>query len=74
MNLSVLLTEAITVGLFTVVLGYLVVYVMKLMKLKLSREVSMGLALFIIGMLIHIICEFTGINKWYCKNGHACSK
>jgi hypothetical protein len=27
----------------------------------------------IIGMLVHLICEFSGINKWYCKNGNACN-
>jgi H+/Cl- antiporter ClcA len=25
-----------------------------------------------IGFLFHIFCEVTHINKWYCKNGHAC--
>lgn len=28
----------------------------------------------ITGMLVHIICEFTGINKWYCRNGFACRR
>lgn len=27
----------------------------------------------IIGMLVHLICEFGGLNKWYCKNGNACN-
>ena len=26
------------------------------------------------GALFHLICEATGVNKWYCKNGNACSK
>ena len=25
------------------------------------------------GMIFHLTCEATGINKWYCKNGNACS-
>jgi hypothetical protein len=24
------------------------------------------------GILFHLICEFTGVNAWYCKNGAAC--
>jgi len=74
MKLGVLLMEAAAVGVLTVILGIIVVSVMNLMKLKLAREVSMGIALFIIGGLIHLFCEVTGVNKWYCKNGHACSK
>jgi|TARA_B110000196_G_scaffold149267_1_gene128937 hypothetical protein len=26
------------------------------------------------GALLHLLCEVTGVNKWYCKNGNACSK
>jgi len=28
---------------------------------------------FVIGVLIHLACEFTGINAWYCRHGSACS-
>ena len=27
----------------------------------------------IIGMFVHLLCEFSGLNKWYCKNGNACN-
>jgi hypothetical protein len=26
----------------------------------------------IIGILDHLLCEFSGINKYYCKYGNAC--
>lgn len=29
---------------------------------------------FIIGVIVHLICEGSGINDWYCNNGNACSK
>jgi hypothetical protein len=29
------------------------------------------IATFIIGVLVHLLCEFSGANKWYCKNGNA---
>jgi hypothetical protein len=30
-------------------------------------------ATFAIGALLHLMCEFSGINRWYCKNGNACN-
>ena len=29
---------------------------------------------FLLGFLLHLICELTGINNWYCRNGNACQK
>ena len=30
--------------------------------------------MFIVGFLIHLVFEALGLNKWYCKNGAACSR
>ena len=27
---------------------------------------------FLAGFLVHILCEFSGINRWYCTHGNAC--
>ena len=72
MNLQALLMEAVAVGVVVVILGYLVVYVMEHMKLKMGREKQMILGFFMLGVITHLVCEFTGVNKWYCKKGHAC--
>lgn len=32
------------------------------------------LSYFVTGCLVHGICQATGINKWYCKNGAACRR
>lgn len=29
--------------------------------------------MFSVGVLLHLLFEFSGINKWYCKNGVACN-
>ena len=75
-----LLKEAVIVGIATVVIGTLVGFVMgKLFSMNLpaickkwNKNHIMEITLFLTGFLLHIICEYTGINKWYCKNGNAC--
>jgi hypothetical protein len=32
------------------------------------------IATFISGVLVHLLCEYFGINKFYCLNGNACVK
>mgnify|MGYP001244730581 FL=1 len=71
-GLQRLLIEAVAVGVLVVLLGYVVIYVMESMKLKMNRDKQMIIGFFILGALTHLVCEFTGVNKWYCKNGRAC--
>tara|TARA_B100001057_G_scaffold405494_1_gene418480 strand:+ start:1430 stop:1660 length:231 start_codon:yes stop_codon:yes gene_type:complete len=71
-GLQRLLIEAVAVGVLVVLLGYVVIYVMESMKLKMNRETQMAIGFFVLGALTHLVCEFTGVNKWYCKNGRAC--
>ena len=78
MHLKQLLMEAIAVGILLVPLGYLVLYgSVELSKRyksidNMDKNIKMSLGFFLLGMLTHIFCEFTGINKWYCKKGIAC--
>lgn len=73
-NIQSLMMEAIAVGILVVLLGYVVVYFMQSMKLKMDKDKQMIIGFFMLGSLTHILCEFTGVNKWYCKNGRACLK
>ena len=54
------MVEAIVVGLMVAILG-----TQFLKKIEFTQ-------LFILGLAIHLLCEVSGINKWYCKNGNAC--
>jgi hypothetical protein len=75
-----LLVEAISVGILNVVVGNLVGWsIGKFVDSDLPRICKdwnkfyvMEISLFLTGITIHLICEFSGLNKWYCKNGNAC--
>lgn len=73
-----LFIEAIAVGILLVPLGYLVLYgSVELSKRyksvdRLDKNIKMSLGFFLLGVLTHLFCEITGINKWYCKKGIAC--
>lgn len=69
--------EAIMVGIMTLVLGTIIsvlfMYTSKDFSIKkIDFWPSLLASNFMLGFLLHIICEWTGINKWYCKNGSAC--
>ena len=59
-----ILIEAVLVGIVTIILGLLLRFLIR------NNEI---LFLFLVGFLIHILCEITGLNLWYCKNGSACN-
>jgi len=48
--------------------GGMVVIVDKMLEKSLPRA-SPTLRLFLCGALIHIGCEYSGLNEWYIKNG-----
>ena len=77
--MKTLLVEAGVVGIATIIVGILVAISLKqLFKLDMPishkniNKNNMIILLFVTGFLIHIICEFSGLNKWYCSNGNAC--
>ena len=72
MNQS-LLYEALGIGLMALVVGVIVHSVsMKIKKHDMNDMSVYAIHLFIIGVLVHLIFQYAGINKWYCTNGLAC--
>ncbi len=77
-----LLLEAVVVGIATIIIGTIVGYVFgKLFSNNLpdickswNKNHIMEICLFFTGFILHILCEYIGINRWYCKNGNACRK
>jgi len=75
-----ILIEAGIVGIMTVIVGSLVGFILsKIVSSDLPAECQkwnkfhiMEISLFLTGVIIHLVCEFGGLNKWYCSNGNAC--
>lgn len=77
-----LLIEAIVVGIITIIVGtlsgkILSTYTNSNVMLpevcnSWNKNYVMEKSLFLTGFLTHILCQITGINKWYCSNGLAC--
>jgi hypothetical protein len=73
------LIEAISVGLLSLMIGTFLsvsaMYYQSDFKIsKINFWMSLLVTNFLIGFFIHLLCEWVGINKWYCKNGYACKK
>lgn len=68
--------EAIVVGLICCIIGY----VFHMLSLKIYGDHDLNniqmfmIHIFSIGLLTHLICEYSGLNKWYCTNGTACKQ
>ena len=67
--MSSYLIEALVVGVLTAIIGVLMT---KAIKFNLSEPRELVVFLLVLGVIIHLLCESTGINHWYCKNGNAC--
>ena len=74
-NLSKLLVEALAVGIMTLVVGKVTAKVVAevIRMYGLNTTYATEIILILTGVLIHLLCEFSGINKWYLTNGVAAS-
>lgn len=73
--ISKLLIEASFVGLSIVIFGTIISYIIAMMEdknTKFLKNISMYIALFLIGFILHIIYDIAGLNRWYCKNCAGC--
>lgn len=75
-----LLIEAIVVGIATAIIGTIVSWSLsKPFKVSLppvcdnwNDNMVMEINLFLTGFIVHLLAEFTGVNRWYCSYGNAC--
>ena len=77
-----LIYEAVLAGIFVVVIGSIVGYILgRFFSTKLpivcrtwNKNHIMEISLFFTGFFGQIIGEYLGLNKWYCQHGNACKK
>ena len=70
------LTELVVVGFLTVLFGYVIVYLMKMIHGAevyaacsiLSEHYVLEKILFATGVLMYLVLEVTGVNRWNCMN------
>jgi hypothetical protein len=66
--------EAVIVGIGLVVVGMLIhIIACNFKKHDMNDNTVLAYHFFIAGFIVHLLCEYFEINKWYCKNGVACS-
>lgn len=70
--------EAIIVGLILTIIGFPISLFFRVVNKDKSPFstwfIYTLLTFFLAGALAHLILEWSGINKKYCKQGHACKK
>ena len=75
-----LIKEAFVVGILTVIVGTILSKLFESNKTgqpstkDWNKNYIMEKCLFLTGVVIHLLCEYIGLNKWYCKHGRACLK
>lgn len=66
--------EAMVVGLIMTIIGLFMYNVCQNIDIfkSYNKYYIQSLCFFLCGVITHLLFEFTGANKWYCKNGVAC--
>ena len=52
-----LLLDSTKVGIVSVVLGYIIIFVMKIIKIQANKEIRMSIGLFLLGFVLNILLK-----------------
>ena len=53
-----LLLDSTKVGIVSVVLGYLIIFVMKVIKIQANKEIRMSIGLFLLGFVLNLVIKY----------------
>jgi len=53
-----LLLDSTKVGIVSVVLGYLIIFVMKIIKIQANKEIRMSIGLFLLGFVLNLVIKY----------------
>jgi hypothetical protein len=67
-----LILEAILVGIILVLVSTPIMALTRRIDFPVPEKYY--IATFVSGIIVHLLCEFTGLNKLYCREGSACKK
>lgn len=67
---SNLFIEALIVGIILLLVSTPIMWGV---KSQFGKDTNYYATTVFIGFMTHLIFEWSGMNKWYCKNGNACS-
>jgi hypothetical protein len=71
--IELILKEAVLVGILLLIVAIPVMKIQhNLYPGDIASPQKYWISTIIIGILAHLLCEFSGINKYYCKYGNAC--
>ena len=72
--MKTIIIESIIIGIVTMILGKIISNILlgmnkidKKNKLPIWKEPRViEISLFVTGVFLHLVCEYIGLNKWYC--------
>lgn len=54
-----LILDSTKVGILSVILGYLIIFVMKVINIDANKEIRMSIGLFLLGFVLNLVIKYT---------------
>ena len=54
-----LLLDSTKIGILSIILGYLIIFVMKVINIDANKQVRMSIGLFLLGFVLNLIIKYT---------------
>lgn len=54
-----LLLDSTKVGILSIILGYLIIFVMKVINIDANKQIRMSIGLFLLGFVLNLVIKYT---------------